>query len=163
MGATGHEIQIRPVRRGDDALVQEIFDGMSAASRYHRFMQATPVLSPGMLRLLADVDGTRHRAWSAHIGDRAVGISRLIADSCGDLELSVAVIDSAHRRGVGRRLVDHALKEAAGDGSREVVIMVHPENGPSIALFRKLGARFRFEYGALIGRVPVPAGAEVAA
>lgn len=156
---------IRPVRHGDELLVQEIVDGMSPESRYHRFLQAMPQLSAGMRRLLADVDGVRHRAWAAYVGDRPVGVVRLIADQHGDHELSVAVIDAMHRQGIGRALVRTALTAAANDGLTSVAIMVHPENVASIRMFRRLGARFRYEFGLLVGRVPVtePTPAEVVA
>ena len=159
---TDNELQvaIRPVRSGDELVVQEIFDGMSMESRFHRFLQAMPRLTSGMRRLLADVDGARHRAWAAYVGDRPVGIVRLIVDQTGDHELSVSVIDALHRHGIGRMLVDVALAAAEADGLESVAVMVHPENAASISMFRRIGTRFRYEFGILIGRVPVqvPAG-----
>ena len=157
------EISIRPVRPGDELLVQEIFDGMSPESRYQRFLQAMPRLSPNMRRMLADVDGTRHRAWAAYLGDRPIGVARMIRDQTGDHELSVAVIDAMHRRGVGRQLVETALVAAHTEGLETVSVMIHPDNAPSITMFRRLGTRFQFEFGLLIGRVPVRATASVAA
>ena len=148
------EISIRPVRHGDELLVQEIVDGMSPESRYYRFLQAMPKLSSGMRRLLADVDGVRHRAWAAYAGDRPVGVVRVIADQTGDHELSVAVVDAMHRRGIARALIDTALGAAAEAGIESVAIMVHPDNAASITMFRRYGARFRFEFGLLVGRVP---------
>lgn len=159
MGAN-EAIEIRPVRAGDEVLVQEIFDGMSPEARYYRFLQATPVLSPSLRRLLAAVDGERHRAWSAHLGDRPVGIVRLVRDRHGDLELSVSVVDALHRRGIGGRLVETAL-EAAGD--EPVKLVIHPENSASVLMFRKLGANFRYELGLLVGIITAPKSLEVAA
>jgi len=149
------EILIRPVRHGDELLVQEIIDGLSPESRYHRFLQAMPRLSPSMRRLLADVDGVRHRAWAAYVGDRPVGVVRLIADQTGDHEMSVAVVDAMHGRGIGSALVAAALAAAAADGIESVALMVHPENAASVKMFRRMGAAFRFEFGLLVGRLPV--------
>jgi acetyltransferase len=156
------DIIIKPMRRGDELAVQELFDAMSPEGRYHRFLQATPVLTPGMRRLLADVDGEKHRAWSAQIDERLAGIVRVIADQTGDLELSVAVADWAQRRGIGRRLVRHALADAAARGRDDVMVLIHPENRASVQLFRQEGAGFRYEFGLLVGRVPT-AAVEVAA
>jgi ribosomal protein S18 acetylase RimI-like enzyme len=136
---------------------------MSPESRYHRFLQAMPRLTPGMRRLLADVDGVRHRAWAAYVGDRPVGVVRLVADQTGDHELSVAVIDAMHRRGVGGALIATALAAADESGLEAVSIMVHPENAASLRMFRKLGAKFRFEFGLLVGRLPVRRPANVGA
>ena len=159
----GPEITIRPVRSGDELLVQEIFDGMSPESRYQRFLQAMPRLSPGMRRMLADVDGTRHRAWAAYFGDRSVGVVRLISDQTGDHELSVAVVDAMHRRGIGQLLVETALAAAHTEGLDLVSVIIHPDNAASITMFRRLGTRFRFEFGLLIGRVPVRTAASAVA
>jgi ribosomal protein S18 acetylase RimI-like enzyme len=158
---TADHIEIRPVRHGDELLVQEVFDGMSAESRYHRFLQAMPRLSPGMRRLLADVDGINHRAWAAYREERPVGIVRLVVDQHGDHELSVSVVDAAHRRGIGRRLVLTALEAAESIGLASVSVMIHPDNAASVMMFRRMGATFRFEFGLLIGRVPVRVAAPV--
>lgn len=147
-------VTIEPVRQGDEVLIQEIFDAMSPEARYHRFLQAMPVLSPAMRRLLADVDGDRHQAWVAKVDYRPVGIVRIIVDQDGDMELSVAVIDAMHRRGIGRRLVHTALEAAAGAGRQTVAVLVHPVNRASVAMFRSIGTSFRYEYGLLVGRVP---------
>lgn len=160
---TGPEFTIRPVRRGDEVLVQEILDGMSLESRYHRFLQAVPVLSPRLRSLLADVDGVRHRAWAAYVGDRPVGVVRLIADGEGDHELSVAVVDAMHRRGIGRALVATAIDAAAESGLASISVIVHPENAASITMFRRLGTTFRFDFGLLVGRLPVRRPAPAAA
>jgi GNAT superfamily N-acetyltransferase len=150
-------VEIKPVRRGDELLIQEIFDAMSPESRYHRFLQATPVLSMGMRRMLADVDGHKHRAWSAHVEDRPVGVVRVIVDQNNELELSVSVADTVQGRGIGRRLVETALKAASETGHREVAVLIHPENRASARLFRSLGGVFLFEFGLLAGRVPTGA------
>ena len=147
-------VTIEPVRQGDEELIQEIFDAMSPEARFHRFLQAMPVLSSGMRRLLADVDGVKHRAWVAMADDRPVGIVRIIVDQDGDMELSVAVIDAMHRRGIGRRLVATALQAAAESGHPTVTVLVHPVNRASVAMFRSLGTSFRNDYGLLVGRVP---------
>ncbi|MDH5294217.1 MAG: GNAT family N-acetyltransferase [Acidimicrobiia bacterium] len=147
-------ITIERLGRGDEARVLEVFDAMSPESRYFRFLQATPVLTNGMRRILADVDGVRHRAWVASTGGRTLGIVRLVADQTGDLELSVAVIDAVHRQGIGRRLVETALQAAAESGTANVTVLIHPQNSSSVAMFRGMGAEFKLEYGLFAGRVP---------
>jgi ribosomal protein S18 acetylase RimI-like enzyme len=148
------DIEIKPFRNGDEVTVQRIFDSMSLESRYHRFIQATPRLTAGMRRMLADVDGHKHRAWVAWDADRPVGLSRIVVDQFGDFELSVSVVDGMQRRGLGRELVSTALASAADAGRDSVMILVHPENHASVALFRRMGATFEYEFGLLNGRVP---------
>lgn len=149
-----NHFDIEPLRHGDEVAIQRIFDGMSPEARFHRFMTAMPVLKPGLRRILADVDGDRHRAWIAKVDERPVGVVRIIEDQFGDLELAVSVVDAMHRRGIGSGLVGHALREAAAADHEDVVVMIHPENQASIKMFRRLGAQFRFDFGLLVGRVP---------
>lgn len=153
---TLEKVSIEPLRRGDETTIQEIFDGMSPEARFHRFMQAMPRLRPNLRRILADVDGEKHNAWVARVDGRAVGIVRIIADQYGDFELAVSVIDAIARRGVGRRLVEVALENAARSGVDEVVVMIHPQNQASVKLFRSMGAAYRLDFGLLVGRVPTP-------
>jgi ribosomal protein S18 acetylase RimI-like enzyme len=92
-------------------------------------------------------------------------VVRLVADQRGDHELSVAVVDAMHGRGIGSALVDVALAVAGADGIDSVALMIHPENAASVKMFRRMGAAFRFEFGLLVGRLPVrvPVPAEVVA
>lgn len=54
-------------------------------------------------------------------------------------ELSVYVAPEARRRGVGRRLVDHALAAAPGLGVTTLLGFVFGHNGPSLALVEAYG------------------------
>ena len=157
-----HDLVIEPFRRGDEVTIQEIFDALSPEARYHRFMQAMPVLKPNLRRLLAAVDGDKHQAWVARIAHRPVGIVRTIIDQTGELELAVSVVDAASRRGIGRRLTEVALDAAGRAGVDDVIVMIHPQNVPSMAMFRSMGASFRLEFGLMIGRVPTRSAAVAA-
>jgi acetyltransferase len=152
--ANSTNFHIEPFRHGDEVTIQRIFDGMSPESRFHRFVTAMPTLRPGFRRMLADVDGTRHRAWVAKVDHEPVGIVRVIADQFGDHELAVSVVDSMHRRGVGRSLIETAVEDAALRGIEELTLMIHPDNRASVTMFRKMGASFVFEFGLLAGRLP---------
>ena len=150
------DIAIEALADGDEVTVQAVFDGMSPEARYFRFLQAMPHLRPSLRRILATVDGNRNQAFVARGDGRPLGIVRLHLDSAGDLELSVAVVDAARGRGIGRALVTRALAVAAAQHpGRTLAVLVHPENGPSVALFRSLGCRFELDEGLLVGRIPV--------
>jgi GNAT superfamily N-acetyltransferase len=149
---TGDRVRVVPLTRGDEDTVQRVFDAMSPESRYYRFLQAMPRLPGGMRRLLAGADGERHRAAAAWHDDRPVGIVRLVTDRDGDVELSVAVIDAYHGRGLGRTLVAAALETARTMG-REPMVLVHGQNHRALGLFRSHGFRFTIDGWALVGRI----------
>jgi len=55
------------------------------------------------------------------------------------VEIAIYVEPSAHRRGVGRTLLAHALAKAPDLGIRTLLAFVFAHNAPSIALFEKAG------------------------
>ena len=156
------DIEITPLRNGDQVTVQTVFDGMSPEARFHRYLQAMPALRPAHRRLLADVERPEHRAWVARDGNRPVGIVRIATDAEGAAELAVEVVDAVRGMGLGRRLVEHALTEAAEAGVPMLSLLVHPTNTASRGLFRSMGVDFVLEDGLLVGRLPVRSLAAVA-
>jgi ribosomal protein S18 acetylase RimI-like enzyme len=58
----------------------------------------------------------------------------------GEAELARIVVDPGRRgRGLGRRLVELLVAEAAGLGLREIWLRVVPENAPALACYRSAG------------------------
>lgn len=55
------------------------------------------------------------------------------------VEIGVYVAPAAQRRGIARKLVDHALQQAPALGIRTVLAFVFAHNAPSIALFERFG------------------------
>jgi HAD superfamily hydrolase (TIGR01509 family) len=53
-------------------------------------------------------------------------------------ELSLAVVPEHRRRGLGRDLVEHALRQAKEAGHRQVSLSVEPDN-PALHLYERLG------------------------
>jgi [ribosomal protein S18]-alanine N-acetyltransferase len=76
-------------------------------------------------------------AREAH-GRQAVGFSlfRTVADECELLLLAVS--PTHHRRGVGRRLLDHFLDHARNDGVLRVHLEVRDGN-PAVDMYRSVG------------------------
>ena len=66
--ANGCHLRIRPLRRGEDGAVRELFARLSLPTRYLRFFLPVSVLSDSLLRTLADVDDPR-----ANCSGRGVG------------------------------------------------------------------------------------------
>lgn len=157
-------IQIQPLAP-DTArrAIREVFDGMSERSRYMRYLGPMPRISTGALSLLSAVDPERHLAWSAVCGGVSVGMVRIVRDRNGEVELAVEVADDHARHGLGRRLTHQALAGAAGWGERSVYLIVHPQNRRAVAMFRSIGAEFRYDVGVLVGDLPVSSDASAPA
>jgi ribosomal-protein-alanine N-acetyltransferase len=76
-------------------------------------------------------------AWDRE-DDAAVGFSlvRVVADEA-EL-LLIAVLPSHHRRGIGRRLLDHFMRRASEESVRRVHLEVRDGN-PAVAMYRAAG------------------------
>lgn len=138
--ADGSTVCIREVRPGDHASLKGLYDGMSAGNLRLRFFGASRRVAeqaadracaprrPGCRALLAEAQG------------RVIGLAEYVAG--GDsksAEISIAVADGLHHRGVGTLLVEHLISAARGGhhyvhGRRAV-----REPGSAAAL-RRLGA-----------------------
>lgn len=131
-------ITIRPLRNGERAVVQAVFDRLGPASRQLRFGGAKNVLSPADLDLLARVDGDHH-VLVAWVGGEPVGIGRLVRNGCS-AEVAFAVADEWQSRGVGRVLADRLAADARAAGITSYRADVRPDNVRSVALIRRLQA-----------------------
>lgn len=150
------EITIEPLTIDQAAsAVEEVFEAMSPEARFHRYLQATPRLRPGMVAALTSLDPDRHRAVVARVDGRPIGLARVVRDATGSVELAVEVADRYAGRGIGAQLTRRALELAADWDVDHAELLVHPENHRAVRLFRRLGARFRYEDGVLVGSLPI--------
>jgi GNAT superfamily N-acetyltransferase len=129
-------ITIRPLRNGDSAVIQQVFDRLGPASRLLRFGGAKNVLSPADLELLARVDGDHHVlvAWA---GGEPIGIGRLVREGCSG-EVAFAVADEWQSQGVGRVLADRLAADARAAGITCFRADVRRDNVRSLALLRRV-------------------------
>jgi ribosomal protein S18 acetylase RimI-like enzyme len=153
----GTVVQLRPLRRNERDLVVGFFNGLSADSRYQRFLQPMPRLPEAYLRQLVDVDGCRHVAVVAIVDGECVGMARYIAlpDEPGAAEVEVTVTDRYQGRGIGRLLVEALWPAAAQAGVATFVCYVHPTNRPMLKCLRSLGVEFAYrrDLGLVEGRL----------
>ncbi|GJF02978.1 GNAT family N-acetyltransferase [Pseudonocardia sp. D17] len=127
-------IEIRALRNGEFDVLDAVFDGLSAESRYRRFHAPVRRLTAGTRTALAAVDGHRHVAVAAFADGRPIGIARLIADDTGRSDLGVEVVDDEQRSGVGTRLVRAVAGLAAAAGHRVVEAEVLSTNRAALRL-----------------------------
>lgn len=150
---------VRELDSGDADVLETVFAGLSAQSRYLRFHSPVNALSPDMRRRLAAGGGPDHVALGAFGGRprEPVGIVRFIAMASGRAELAVEVVDAWHGRGVGTQLLRAAKQRAAELGYQQLVAEVLAENGAVWSVLRSVfpGATTRRSGAELTVTLPV--------
>jgi RimJ/RimL family protein N-acetyltransferase len=141
--ADGARAVVRQLASGEVAVVQEVFDGLSDASRRQRFAGAKPALSPRDLELLTAVDHEDHEAFVAvEPGTgRAVGEARLVRDGSDPRigEVAFAVTDAWQGRRLGTYLAEILVRRARELGFRRLRASMLADNARSLALMRRMG------------------------
>ncbi|GAA4764009.1 GNAT family N-acetyltransferase [Actinomycetospora chibensis] len=123
------DVTLRELGRHEVDVLDAVFAGLSAHSRYLRFHGATPRLTRAVRMKLAAVDGRRHIAVAAFGPDGApIGIARLVSLGLRDAELAIEVVDTWQGRGVGRRLLRTVAARGREEGYSRLVADVLTEN-----------------------------------
>jgi len=139
-------ITVRPLRNGDTAVVQTVFDRLGPQSRRLRFGGAKNVLTPTELEQLARVDADHH-VLVAWFEGGPVGIARLVRDGA-DAEVAFAVVDSLQGNGVGSVLSQRLAEDARAAGIRTLRATMSTDNRPSLELMRRITDGLEVRYGA---------------
>jgi acetyltransferase len=144
----GAMLKLRPIRPEDADLERAFVASMSEQSRYRRFMQHLPALTPQMLARFTQVDYDRELALIALDGtppaEAIVAVARYVANPDHEsAEFAIAVADAWHGRGLGRAMMRALIACAKKRGFRRLVGVVLASNEPMLALSRKLGFAVR--------------------
>ncbi|MET8224523.1 GNAT family N-acetyltransferase [Streptomyces sp. NPDC005301] len=146
--ADGTTVCIRPVRPADHDRLRGLFEEMSpdnlrlrffAASRRSATLSADRACAPappGHRALLAETDG------------RVVGLAEYDTGGAEDgAEISIAVADGLHHRGVGTLLIEHLASTARAEGITTFTADALSENQEVLRLFADFGLHVsrRFE------------------
>lgn len=162
----GTPVRVRPIAPKDRDRLAEGWKGLSARSRYLRFMQAKTTLSEADLTYLTEIDYSNHFAWAAETLDvpdpPGVGIARYIRteDDPTVAEAALAVVDERQRQGLGRILLQ-ALSDAARDnGIERFRAYVALSNTQVLESLTAIGARRSDVEGGMVQlELPVPSQA----
>ena len=139
----GSKVLIRPLTGADRAALLNVFDHLSADSRYGRFFTGKPALSEHELAYLSDVDHWSHEALIAfdHVSGEPVAVGRFIR--CKDdpecAEVALSVIDRWQGRGLGTALMRCLSRRARRAGIRRLRFLVLAENRRMRELLKDLG------------------------
>jgi acetyltransferase len=144
---------VRPVHPNDAQMLQALVQGLSAESRWFRFVSRFHELPPSMLSRFTLIDYDREMALVAVVpersvspegtvleGERIVGVSRYITNpdqtSC---EFSLVVADEFSGKGIGSRLMESIIDVARDKGLAEMDGLVLATNPDMLKLVRRLG------------------------
>ena len=140
----GTDIFVRPVRPGDAQLIIDLFDELSPETIYLRFFSPIKRISRSMLIKLTQIDYDREIALIAFSGSeqerKILGVARIIFLPDGrHAEFAIVLADAWQGKGIGKKLLHHALVCAASYGIEEVWGPVISSNTGMLRLGEQLG------------------------
>ncbi|MFJ6898075.1 GNAT family N-acetyltransferase [Streptomyces hokutonensis] len=139
--ADGTTVCIRPVEAGDHDQLQGLYEEMSPENLRLRFF--------GVSRRSAEMAADRacrphlgYRALLAETQGRVFGLAEYDTGGTGTAaDISIAVADGLHHRGVGTLLVEHLVSAARAEGVTTFTADALSENREILRLFADLGLR----------------------
>src|SRR6202158_3923573 len=141
----GRRVRVRSIRPADASMDLAFFAGLSEQSRYMRFMQHLPELTPRLVRQVTQVDDPGEMALVAldeASGDETiVGIARYVAETEREesAEFAIVLADAWQGYGLGRALMEMLIEGARRRGLRTLVGSILAGNEPMRALAAALG------------------------
>jgi RimJ/RimL family protein N-acetyltransferase len=156
----GPELVVRPLRHGDTATVQAVFERLGEASRLARFNGLKHRLRERELDWLATVGPNNHVLVAYVDGDPdPVAIARLIR-SGPSAEVAFEVADAYQGRGIGSALTQELVTDACAAGIVEVTALVRSDNPAALAVLQRALGRLqiRYEGPEMLVRAPLPCG-----
>ena len=141
--ADSKRVRVRPLRRGEERPLRELYAGLSERTRYHRFFSAMPVLPDAVLQLLTCVDYRRRLTLVAEVdmpgGVEVVAMGSFAAIDEADVEVGLVVRDDWQRRGIGVALAVRVMRAAGVRGFNRFVAHTLWENSAIRKLLNRVG------------------------
>ena len=140
----GRRVRLRAVRADDKERLQAAIRGLSAESRYSRFMSPLRELSPQMLERAARPDADRELQLVAVVGEgeqeEIVGGARYAGPpGSTDCEFAIAVVDEWHGFGLARQLLEALMRAARARGFTRMEGYILATNAAMLGLAKRLG------------------------
>lgn len=136
----GTRLAVRPIRPEDVELEKRFVDGLSERSRYHRFMQYLPQLTPRMLARFTQLDYDRELALVVLHAGEFVAVGRYAPNQDGETaEFALTVADAWQGKGIGRALLQRLRQEAKKAGYRALYGNILEANHEMLELALRLG------------------------
>ncbi|MGY1577828.1 bifunctional acetate--CoA ligase family protein/GNAT family N-acetyltransferase [Streptomyces sp. MN13] len=138
----GTTVCIRPVEPDDHAQVRALYEQMSPDNLRLRFFSANPASARAAADRACAPPRPGYRALLAERQGRVIGLAEYdTGGTGGEADISIAVADGLHHRGVGTLLMEHLVSAARADGVTDFTADALSENRPVLKLFADLGLR----------------------
>jgi acetyltransferase len=136
----GTRVPLRPMRPEDVELETRFFAGLSARSRFQRFMQHLNELPPQMLARFTQLDYDRELALVALHGGEFIAVGRYAPNPDGETaEFALVVGDAWQGKGLGRLLLERLREQARKAGYKALYGNILEANHEMLDLARRLG------------------------
>ncbi len=127
---SGELLRIRPLRRGDEPPIRQLYGNLTPETRYLRFFSPMPLLPDSVVRLITCVDYRRKLALLAELdtadGVQVVALGSFAAIGQNTAEVAMVVADQWQRKGIGTVLASKMLLAAEARGfDRYVAHVLH--------------------------------------
>ena len=137
MKTPGTELMIREFQPGDGAAFRELNEWWIVR---HFAMEPKDEFTLNNPQS-AILDRGGRIFFAVHSGER-VGCCALLAMGPGEFEVAkMAVAESCHRAGIGRRLLETVIEEARSAGATRLYLETNRKLEPAIRLYERLGFR----------------------
>jgi GNAT superfamily N-acetyltransferase len=143
-------VTIRPLAASDQDAVGQFLGRLSPQSIRRRFFLPLPSIPDHLVAPLVDVDHQTHEVLVALVADEVVALASYHRNDAGgatdtgtSAEADVVVQDDWQRRGLASALLDDLSVNARQGGITHFTATVLAENGPMLALLRKIAPRSR--------------------
>ncbi|MGK3941512.1 GNAT family N-acetyltransferase [Streptomyces caeruleatus] len=148
--ADGSTVCIRPALASDHEQVQGLYEEMSPENLRLRFFVASRRSAKAAADRACAAPHAGYRALLAERAGQVIGLAEYDTGGSGprtEAEISIAVADGLHHRGVGTLLLEHLVSAARADGVASFTADALSENQEVLRLFADLGLRTarRFE------------------
>ncbi|WP_018606405.1 bifunctional acetyl coenzyme A synthetase (ADP forming), alpha domain/GNAT family N-acetyltransferase [Uliginosibacterium gangwonense] len=142
----GSPVTIRPIKPEDAEMNQNFVRGLSAETKYLRFMSAMRELSPAMLAKLTQIDYHREIALIATTlspgekEEHMIGVCRYATNPDGaSCEFAIVVADAHQRTGLGKHLMRTLIDIARQRGLRVMKGIFLANNDHMLRFVERLG------------------------
>jgi acetyltransferase len=143
-------IKARPLWPEDAPYLVDLFENMSAESRYSRFLQSVDHV--GLERVWTEAETISHMTQDSGRGliafadlpdrkDAPVAAARYVRLGDNKAEMAVSVRDDMQNMGIGTYLLARLVEQAEADGIDQLVGVVNNGNTLIWAVMNKLGRR----------------------
>ena len=143
LSRNGRRVEIRALRPGDRADLAAAVGRASTQNLYHRFFAVKRDFTEQEIAFFLNVDFVNHVALVAVMeeGGRPViiGGGRYIVVHPEKAEVAFDVIDQYQGQGIGTALMHHLAAIARGNGLKELIAEVLPDNISMLKVFEKSG------------------------